>query len=341
MRPLVTLTLTAATVLLGSPAFAWSALQYDTQKDASSVSGKSVYDEIMERLDKQAEGQAAEQPTPEAKPAEASASPISDDKTQDTAAGSEKKDNETATAPASKSDSDSTANSGESKKDNSELVELTPATKKRPGKMPTEGINDPAFFYRRSLTFMEQGDFQSALNYIDKSLSLSPEYWEAWYQKALIYQMAGYDGPAARRYLALLQHRPEMVPAHIALGMLYRKHGNLELADNEYRTAIDLKPRCFAAHYNLANLLVDEQQPEKALKEYQNCLKIKPDDAQVHNNIGVLYEQGKYFEEADKEFSKATHLAPANAKFAANLDRLRKMQVSERAGQGTTKRMPL
>lgn len=356
MRPNVALTLSLASILLGSPAaLAWSALQYDCDKDASdtnptmpsastSLTHKhSVYDEIMDRLDKQAEAQPAggAQPSGNGQPPAANnGSEAESGKTAEQAAPAERQ-SETAKETPSEPQQESAANTASTNKDG-ELVEIAPKTAKRPGRMPHETITDPTFFYRRSLSFMEESDYQSALNYIDRALALNPEFWEAWYQKALIYQLAGYDAPAARRYLALIQRRPEMVPAHIALGMLYRKHGNQDLAEDEYRTAIDLSPRCFAAHYNLANLLMDEKKPEKALREYQNCLKIKPDNAQVHNNIGVIYEARRYYEEAEKEFAKAAHLDPANSKFADNLDRIRKQIGTQKtAGQSPTYRMPL
>ena len=178
------------------------------------------------------------------------------------------------------------------------------------GKMPHEDILDPEYFYKRASAFAQDGDYQSALNYVNRALTLNPNFWAASYEKGLIYQLSGYDAAAARRYISLLEHKPDLLAARVALGMLYRKHGNRSLAESEYRTAIDMNARFFPAHYNLANLWMDAGEMEPALKEYKVCLKLQPDNAHVHNNLGVIYQKRNFLEEAIAEFTAALALGP-------------------------------
>jgi tetratricopeptide (TPR) repeat protein len=256
-----------------------------------------------------------EQPAPEQKGAEGKPSAQSGEKAAPADATEQDKQNKAAQLE----DSDAAAGA-----DPQPAVEIHPnKPAKPPGKMPTEALTDPQYFYDRAQSFAREGEFQSALNYINRALELSPNFWEAWFEKGLIFQLSGYDGPAARRYLALIEHRPDMIQPHIALGTLYRKHNNTDLAEKEYRKAIELNFYSFSAHYNLANLLMDMQRYENALKEYKICLKLKNDDAMVHNNLGVIYQHKNYLDEAAEEFEKASHLDPANKMFAENLTNVR------------------
>jgi tetratricopeptide (TPR) repeat protein len=200
-----------------------------------------------------------------------------------------------------------------------EASEDEPRKPKTPGHQVTETTLDPEYYYRRAKTYIRDNDLQSALNYINKAMELNPDYWDAWYIKAMIYQMSGKDAAAARRYMELAKRRPDMMEVHIALGILYRKHQNYDLAEQEYKTVIEGRPTNFAAHYNYANLLLDQAKLDQALKEYKLCLKLQPTNAMVHNNVGVIYEKRNFFDEAQEEYTKATHFDPANQKFADNL----------------------
>lgn len=210
-----------------------------------------------------------------------------------------------------------------------------PKQKKRPGQQPSEEVMDPSYFIKRSQSFCNQKDYQSALNYVDRALELQPQNWEAWYQKGLTYQLAGYDAAAAKRFLKLIAHKPDMIEARIALGILYRKHGNFDLAEQEYKAAIEHKFYSFPAHFNLANLLLDQKKYEAALKEYKVCLKLQPNNALVHNNLGVIFQQRNYLEEAADEFRKASSLDPANKLFSENLANVR-TQLGQRVGKPAT-----
>ena len=197
-------------------------------------------------------------------------------------------------------------------------AEEKPKKAKIVGAEPNEPTTDPTFFYEKASALLKDGRYQDALNYVNKALELKPSYWEAWYQKGLLFQLTGHDGLAARRYLALIERKPEMIEPHIAMGSLYRKHGDFALAEKEYRKVIDLNVYNFAAHYNLANLLMDQKRMEEALKEYRVCLKLKPLNAEVHNNVGVIYQEKRYYEDAIEEFKRASTLEPANEIFHKN-----------------------
>lgn len=300
-RLLATIISAAVLLQLSSPAIAaWSPLQKSAQEEVEkSTDAKPVVQSIMEDQARQADAEAG---NPEGSSASSPRGAL--DKFDEEVSKPE---------PRSVQGTSSTEVSeipGEDEKEKAENV---------PGRKATETVNDPEFFYKRAQMYLRNKDLQSALNYINKALELNPDYWAAWYQKAMIYQLSGHDAAAARRYLELAKRRPDMLEVHIALGMLYRKHQNYEQAEDEYKLAIELNAKNFAAHYNYANVLLEQQKLEDALKEYKVCLKLHPTNAMVHNNVGVIYEKRSFLEEAAEEYTRASHLDPANQKFAQNL----------------------
>lgn len=188
---------------------------------------------------------------------------------------------------------------------------------------------DPESPYREGLRFLKAQKYQEALDKFNECLKISPKYYDAWYGKALVYQLTGFDKFAARRYMELLKRRPDMDQARINLAALHRKHKNYEGAEDEYRLVIEHYFYNFAAHYNLANTLLEQKKFEEALKEYKICLKLKPNSPMVHNNMGVIYLEKNYPDVAQQEFKKACSLEPANQLFQKNLN-LAKQKIAQK-----------
>ncbi len=209
----------------------------------------------------------------------------------------------------------------EDKEQASEPAKEIPRKPVRKPLVPDE--TDPSRCLRRAKKFTNEGNYIAALVEINQALMLSPQYWEARYQGAYIYQLQGRTREAIQRYEDFLERRPDHVEGHINLGSLLRKDGDLLAAEVHYKKAAELNHFSLDAHYNLSNLYIQQGKLEQALKELQMCMKIKPDDAWVHNNLGVVYQRRHYLEEAEEEFLRALHLEPANRTFENNLEQVR------------------
>jgi Flp pilus assembly protein TadD len=309
----------SAGLSLGSSAFAWSPLQYDTAHEVDrGVPKRTIYSELMDKARKEAEQ--AEKDEDKEAAADSGKSKLPTDSTVPHATADQARsgiDNDAA------SDGRAEFRAKIDKDEQEEAKSLSPMKAPTRGKIPHEPLTDPEYFFTKAQAYVQEGDFQSALNYVNQALALNQTYWAAAYEKGLIYQLSGYDAAAARRYINLLEHKPDFLAARVALGMLYRKHGNGRLAESEYRKAIELNYRFFPAHFNLGNLFLEQGQLESALKEYKVCLKLQPDNAHVHNNLGVIYQKRNYMEEAITQFTSASHLDPASEVFATNLTNAR------------------
>lgn len=195
--------------------------------------------------------------------------------------------------------------------------------------------HDPQAQYEEGCMYLKTKQYQKALDCFSRALQLNPRMHEASYKKALVYQLAGYDKFAARRYQDVLRYRPDMDQARINLAALHRKHKHYVGAEEQYRAVIARNYFCFEAHYNLANVLIDLKRPEEAMKEYKVCQKLKPNAAHVHNNIGVLFLQKNYPEEALQQFKKAASLSPQNSTYQTNVKATAKI-IAEKKAKGTT-----
>lgn len=345
-RYFLAITLAASTAACAAPSQAqWSPLSRDVQEEIGStekapelkdfhklreeLTAKELAQKELEKQEKKSKGLLGRfkhsKPGGDEEAAEAPAAP--EEQVQATAG------EEPGTAPAKElMESEHAAAADDENKDAED--EAPKKAKEVPGAKPTEDTMDSSYFVKRAMSYLNAKDYQSALNYVDKALDIQAQNWDAWYAKALTYQLAGYDAAAAKRYLKLLEHRPDMVEAHVGMGMLYRKHNNFDLAEKEYQEAIQLKYFSFAPHYNLANLLMDQKKYEAALKEYKACLKLQPNNALVHNNMGVIFQNRNYLEEAAQEFQRAANLEPANKLFAQNLSAV-KQQLAKKGGAKT------
>ncbi len=203
----------------------------------------------------------------------------------------------------------------------SEPAKEIPRKPVRRPQVPDE--TDPSRCLRRAKKFTNEGNYIAALVEINQALTLSPQYWEARYQGAYIYQLQGRTREAIARYEDFLDRRPDHVEGHINLGSLLRKDGDLLGAETHYKRAAELNHYSIDAHYNLSNVYIQQGKLEQALRELQICMKLKPDDAWVHNNLGVVYQRRHYLEEAEEEFLRALHLEPANRTFENNLEQVR------------------
>ncbi|MDZ4834491.1 MAG: tetratricopeptide repeat protein [Candidatus Melainabacteria bacterium] len=182
---------------------------------------------------------------------------------------------------------------------------------------------DPHFYYKRANYCLSKKHYKQALNDLNEACQLKPDYWEARYLGAYIFQLQGRTNEAIDKYKEYIAVRPDDIHARINIGSLLRSKGDFLDAEENYRKAVETNFYSIQAHYNLANVLIDQHKHEEALKELKCCLKLDPKNAWVHNNIGVIYQKRNYLEEAEEEFVRALTLEPANRTFEKNLTLLR------------------
>lgn len=191
---------------------------------------------------------------------------------------------------------------------------------------------DPRRHYMMAKDLLAQKQYKACLEEVNKALVLNPHYWDAMYVGCLSLQLQERNEEAIRKYRRLVKFKPDMIEAHVNLGVLLKKTGQLDEAESEYKKAIEINFYKVDPHYNLANLLIEKGDLEGALRELKACVKLAPRNAWVHNNLGVIYQKRNYLEEAEEEFKKAIKLEPANRTFAQNLNSVKSMMKKKDVG---------
>ncbi len=140
-----------------------------------------------------------------------------------------------------------------------------------------------------SLGFYEQsrGNLEKAVQYYSSSVEIHPNC-EALYNlgKALAYQ--GRADASVAAYKKALDLRPDLVVAHVDLGIVLLQKRQPDAALEHLRKAVELNPRSAYARYSLAATLHGLRRAREAAAQYREVLKCEPDHVQALDNLATI-----------------------------------------------------
>ncbi len=118
--------------------------------------------------------------------------------------------------------------------------------------------------------------FEHALKKHTETIKINPNYWRAYYNRALL----KYD------------------------------HKDFKGAVEDFNKVIELDPQNASAYYSRGNCRVNQSQYSKAIKDFTKAIQINPQHAPAYYNRGIAFMYKKDFDEAIKDFKKAAELDP-------------------------------
>jgi GT2 family glycosyltransferase len=104
--------------------------------------------------------------------------------------------------------------------------------------------------------------------------------------------------------------------------------GNYENAAELFRWAIERMPEMVLAHMGLGIALARAGSANEAIDALERCIELQPDLSEAHNNLGIAYHLAGRDADARAALRRAVELDPENADARANLD-----EVEARAGR--------
>ena len=202
-----------------------------------------------------------------------------------------------------------------------------------------EGTEDSSeSFFNLGNELYKKAQYAKAIEYFEKAIDLDENYYPAYYNLALAYEMNGDNEEAANYYKKAVKIQPTLA-AYLSLAiMLFRlgnysqtmyniekakglagndseklcnighalsKIGKLSEANEFYNKAIEVDPMYTIAYYNLGVIHTKLGELDQAIESYMKVIEIEPDNAPALNNIGVAYERLGHLEKAADYYQKA------------------------------------
>jgi tetratricopeptide (TPR) repeat protein len=192
----------------------------------------------------------------------------------------------------------------------------------------------PATRFQLTRALVETGDYEHALQVLNKLQASDQHLPEASYWRARCYEKL-----ATAAYLQLYRIAPDSYRVHQLTGDLEAARDNDRKAIDEYRAAIAMKPSVPNLHYSLGHLLwkdlhvaearqelqaelainphhagalhdlgntyLSEHQPDKALPFLQRALAADPGDNDIHADLGTAYSQLEQYGKAESQLKVA------------------------------------
>ncbi len=122
----------------------------------------------------------------------------------------------------------------------------------------------------------------------------------------------GYDDYQTPRevFQAIIDSRPEVVEAHIGLGIAAREMGELDVAEASIRTALELDAESAEARRLLGELLMESERWKEAQEQFEHANIIHPANLDSRVWLARAYLQQGWIERAEEQAHIAHQLAP-------------------------------
>jgi tetratricopeptide (TPR) repeat protein len=144
----------------------------------------------------------------------------------------------------------------------------------------------------------EGGDYQGALDCLNRAIELRPRYADAYNNRAYTYaSMKRFDEALADCNKAI-EIRPDFATPYNNRGNLYEQFGNTEKALEDFNHAIMLRPDYHQAYNNRGLTLVKVGRYQDALKDFDKAIESAPDDPIPYRSRAAAYYRLKEYDKA-------------------------------------------
>lgn len=154
------------------------------------------------------------------------------------------------------------------------------------------------------------GNFDLALNFLSRALSLKPDYVDALNNRGNVYNELGRLDEALADYDAVLALTSDNAHAFNNRGTILEKLRRFDEALADYDRALALMPGFAYALNNRGNVLRELDRPDEALAAFSKATELQPDYAEAFNNRGNALKDLDRLDEALEAYTRAITLRP-------------------------------
>ena len=149
-------------------------------------------------------------------------------------------------------------------------------------------------YYYLARAFKVMGETQNQINFLQKTISMDPNIFNAHMELGTILGTQGRFDEAFAHFSEALRLKPASAEAYNNIGNVMAAQDKAAEAVSNFYRALQLNPDFVEAHNNIANVLKSQGKIQEAINHYSKALQIDPDHAQTHQDLGrVFAEQGR------------------------------------------------
>lgn len=167
-------------------------------------------------------------------------------------------------------------------------------------------------FYNLGVSEFRLGNFENAVNALQESLKLKPNYPQANLFLGFSFENSERFSAAIEQFDKVIAATPESFDAWLEKGVcqfMLKDHQN---AIQSIQKAINIEPTAAYGHRKLADVYFQRALFPEAAVSYKTADKLEPNVYYVNFRIGSSYFNDKRYKEAAPFFKKATEIEPRN-----------------------------
>jgi Flp pilus assembly protein TadD len=183
--------------------------------------------------------------------------------------------------------------------------------------------NPDSFMAHNNLAVIaaREGDPQGAIEHLERSLRLKPDYASA-VNLGIALAHQGMNDRALEMYRESLRLKPDEIGTQVLLGEALMERGDLDESRSHLVAAVSLGPDDPRALNAMGRFLQRSGRAREAAHYYARAVAALPDNPFARLNLGIALEQDGRDGEALGQFRAAMLLAPENADVRYNLGAL-------------------
>jgi tetratricopeptide (TPR) repeat protein len=143
--------------------------------------------------------------------------------------------------------------------------------------------------YNEGYSAMKNGQINQAIDLFEAVLRQKPDMVEAHINLGVCYRIRGDKSKQIYHFTEALKLRPDMPDIHYNLGLVYSDTGMYQQAIAEFDKAVELRPSYQDAHFQLGIMLYKNKNYADAALEFQQCIRLSPNWLEAHLNLGSCY----------------------------------------------------
>ena len=154
-----------------------------------------------------------------------------------------------------------------------------------------------------------EGNYEIALQYFNKALSIDPSLVGVIYNRGNIYSVLHSSDQVIADYTLAIEFEPYYYEAYINRGIVYLEQKQDALtAIADFTKAIEIDQSKIQAHFNRANAYSFLGNYNAAIRDISQAIKIEPDNKVTYLNRGYLFFRVRDYHAAVADFSIAIRL---------------------------------